>query len=168
MAQLRGMIVTLKTASSEESDTDNQLYVGVWGTEGGREFPLASSDFDNNFATGSTQVFTLGTLPGGLVPAGSKQSDRAGPGEANDPGGALRIELNNVQYVYLRKQAVGFGSEDDDAYRLAEITVDLYSTNTNPDRRFRLDPRGLWFGNEHGHQAWLQEQSLGPTPRLSV
>lgn len=157
MTHLRGMIVTLKTDSRDESNTDNQLYVGVWGTEGGREFPLASKFFNDNFDTGTTQVFLLGSLPG-ATPVGSMPSDRGGPGEANDPG-FLRIELSSVQYVYLRKQATGTKSDDDDAYRLDSIEVDLFGTSPTPDRRFALTARGLWFGNEHGHQAWLRERS---------
>src|SRR5262245_21421500 len=105
MAHLRGMIVTLVTDSRVESDTDEQLYVGVWGIDGGREFPLASKFFDDNFNTGTTQVFSLGTLPV-PTPVGSMPSDRAGPGEPNDPA-LLHIDLSSVQYVYLRKQATG-------------------------------------------------------------
>jgi hypothetical protein len=172
MTQMRAIVVSLNTDPEDDSKTAEQLYVGLWGTSGGREFPLRSREFDEdgNFAAGTVRVFLLGWLPVGAKPPEGRPSDRTDPGEANDPT-LLPIELDDVQYVYLRKQATGTGSDDDDAYRLIRITVDLFGTapgatnitstshvtaNT-PERRFALDTPGLWFGNEHGHQAWLKE-----------
>jgi len=50
---------------------------------------------------------------------------------------------------------------DDDAWRLDSVIVLLYDDETVPltsSRLFSLfAPKGMWFGNEHGHQAWLSE-----------
>ena len=60
----------------------------------------------------------------------------------------------------MRKQAYGT-QEDDDAWRLESVIVLLYDDATVPlsgSRLFSLfAPRGMWFGNEHGHQAWFSE-----------
>jgi hypothetical protein len=175
MTRLRAMIVSLTTDPGEYSDTPDQLYVGLWGTSGGREFPLASEHFgDDNFAAGTTRVFLLGNLPSVATPVEGRQSDRSKWGEANDPH-LLEIDLAEVQYVYLRKMAYGEKFDSDNAYRLTRISVDLFGTETTgsgtatstataktPEKRFGLEAHGLWFGNEHGHQVWLKEVRVPP------
>jgi hypothetical protein len=185
MTRLRAMVVSLTTDPGENSQTEEQLYVGLWGTSGGREFPLRSKDFDEqggSFAAGMTRVFLLGYFPTGVAPTEGRRSDRSALGEANDPA-VLAIELTDVDYVYLRKQATGQKSDDDDAYRLTRTWVDLYGTATTgtattatettaktPERRFGLDKLGseeapgLLFANEYGHQAWLKEVRIEPPP----
>lgn len=119
------MTVSLTTDPAGDSKTENELYVGLWGTSGGREFPLRSKDFDDeggSFEDGTTRVFLLGWFPAGVAPTEGRASNRTGTGEANNPA-LLEIDLAGVQYVYLRKQATGNKSDDDDAYRLTRIKV---------------------------------------------
>jgi hypothetical protein len=180
MTRMRAIVVSLTTDPEDDSKTAEQLYVGLWGKRGGREFPLRSREFDEegNFAAGTTRVFLLGWLPGSAKPPEGRQSDRTDPGQANDPA-LLPFELDGVEYVYLRKQATGTESDDDDAYRLTRIKVDLFGTGPSgtstsspsahvtantPEKRFELDTPGLWFGNEHGHQAWLKEVRIEQPP----
>jgi hypothetical protein len=63
----------------------------------------------------------------------------------------------------VRKQAYGTG-QDDNAWRLESVIVLLYDDDTVPltgSRLFSLSARrGMWFGNEHGHQAWLSEARM--------
>ena len=42
-----GMVVALKTFNSEDAGTDDEIYLGMWGTGGGREFPLSSPNHDD-------------------------------------------------------------------------------------------------------------------------
>jgi hypothetical protein len=151
------MVVALNTFDSEDAGTDDEIYLGLWGTGGGREFPLSSSNHDD-FERGASDLYMIGVDPG----FGFRQSDRSKPGEANDPA-LVPIELGSIQYVYLRKQA--YGTEgDDNAWRLSRVIVLLYDAATFPlprNRIFFLDaPKGMWFGNEHGHQAWLSESRV--------
>ena len=37
-----GVFVSLATGDSDNAGTDDQIYLGVWGNRGGREFPLKS------------------------------------------------------------------------------------------------------------------------------
>jgi hypothetical protein len=183
MTRLRAMIVSLTTDPGADSNTHDQLYVGLWGTGGGREFTLASSKSEpdgfggDNFAAGTMRVFLLGDLPSVTRPTEGRQSDRSENGETNDPN-RLEIALDEVQYVYLRKQAYGAKVDEDDAYRLTRISVDLFGTETTgsgtatstttaktPEKRFELEARALWLGNEFGHQVWLKEEEVPVPPK---
>jgi hypothetical protein len=154
-----GMVVNLNTFDSEDAGTDDEIYIGLWGNAGGREFPLSSGDHED-FARGADDFYVIGVDPGFGFPL--IRSDRSAPGEDNDPA-LVPIDLDSIQYVYVRKQAYGTGG-DDDAWRFASIVVLLYDEDTLPltqSRQFALFARkGMWFGNEHGHQAWLSESRL--------
>jgi hypothetical protein len=151
-----GMVVNLRTFNSEDSGTDDEIYIGFWGPRGGREFPLSSKNHDD-FERGADDLYILGVDPGFGFPL--HRSERSAPGEANDPA-LLPIDLDSIQYVYVRKQAYGTG-QDDNAWRLESVIVLLYDEETLPFTQSRLFSlsvrRGMWFGNEHGHQAWLSE-----------
>lgn len=154
-----GMVVNLNTFDSEDAETDDEIYIGLWGNAGGREFPLSSEDHED-FERGADDFYVIGVDPGFGFPL--IRSDRSAPGEANDPA-LVPIDLDSIQYVYVRKQAYGT-QEDDDAWRLDSVIVLLYDEDTIPltqSRQFALFARkGMWFGNEHGHQAWLSESRL--------
>lgn len=151
-----GLIVSLQTFDGEDSGTDDEIYIGYWGTSGGREFPLSSPNHDD-FGQGQRDSYILGVDPGFGI--SFFRPVHSAPGRDNDPA-RVPIPLGSIQYVYIRKQAYGRG-EDDDAWRLSSVTVLLYDVESVPlprTRLFALDvPKGMWFGNEHGHQAWLTE-----------
>jgi hypothetical protein len=151
-----GIFVNLNTFKSEDAGTDDEIYLGVWGTGGGREFPLSSRDHDD-FERGAVDDYVLGVDPGFGFP--THRPDRSAPGADNDPA-LVPIDLSTIQYVYLRKQAYGTG-EDDNAWRLHSVVVMLYEQETvplNQPRIFSLfPPKGQWLGNEHGNQVWLTE-----------
>ncbi|MEE2032533.1 hypothetical protein [Rhodococcus chondri] len=154
MADILGMQVNLQTSLDSDSQTDDEIYIGLWGTGGGREFPLSSSTIDD-FERGTFITYVLGEAPIPQPPT-FVRSDRAKPGEANDPAG-LQIDLASVQYVYIRKQAYG-RKGDDNAYKLRSVVVFMYATPGTGGRIFTLQPpRELWLANEHGHQAWLED-----------
>ena len=160
MADILGMQVNLVTSQDSDSETDDEIYIGLWGTDGGREFPLSSSDIDD-FEKGTFVTYVLGEDPVPTPPT-IVCSDRAKPGEANDPAG-LQIDLDSVQYVYIRKQAYGT-KDDDNAYKLRSVVVFLYATPGTGGRIFTLQPpRELWLANEHGHQAWLKDSGRVPS-----
>jgi hypothetical protein len=153
---ISGMVVNLKTFNSEDAGTDDEIYLGFWGTGGGREFPLSSRNHDD-FERGADDFYILGVDPG--FGFSMHRSERSAPGQDNDPA-LLPIDLNSIQYVYLRKQAYG-QDEDDNAWRLEHAIALLYDDVTLPLSGARIFSvfvrRGLWLGNEHGHQVWLSE-----------
>jgi hypothetical protein len=163
MPQLTGMAVTLITANDDEAGTDNHLYIGVVGSGGGREFPLASEQED--FNAGEVETFALGLIwEGGFIVDTTKFPLRSGPGGDNDPA-LIPLDVERVGFVYLRKQGDNT-TEDDDAYKLKDLRVVLYSptsSDTPPKRIFRFLNGGtsLWIANEHGHVVYLEETREG-------
>jgi hypothetical protein len=153
MSHVRGMIVSLLTSSSGGAGTDDHIYIGVVGTRGGREFPLDVHRFDD-FEKGSSVKYWFGEVWDGTELAGAKNPYRSAAGDRNDPEW-FRIELDEVESVYIRKQGDRTG-DDDDAYKLNQVQVKLYGGS--PEVRTFGTSNDLWFGNEYGHQAWLEER----------
>jgi len=58
---------------------------------------------NEDFERGAVDDYVIGVDPGFGFPL--IRSDRSAPGEANDPA-LVPIELNSIQYVYVRKQGV--------------------------------------------------------------
>jgi hypothetical protein len=163
---LKGLVAILTTANLPNAGTDDHIYIGLVGRGGGREFALATSleDFEVQ-PPGKPEVFLLGTFwdnPAASVPQ-AKYSLRSGPGGENDPA-RFEVDLDLVDYVYLRKQG-DRSFEDDDAYALQQVVVYLYGPVTGQWRTFRADANnGLWLGNEFGHVVYLHDVTVGQPP----
>lgn len=157
MSHIRGMKVELLTHYNPGSGTDDHIYVGVYGSDGGREFPLDAPGDD--FEPRTDVTYVLGTVPATLP--GWRRPKYSEPGGRCDPA-FLNIDLDSVQQVYLRKQAKGV---DDDAYQLDRVRVVLHATGDDA-RAFILSTggpdKGVWLGNEFGHQVWLHVQGVNP------
>lgn len=160
MTLLTGMFVTLVTDPNEEAHTDDHLYIGIIGTAGGREFPLHTKEGTNDFKSGATEKFGLGAIWDTTIGA-TIQPLRSAPGEDNDPA-LIPVELENVNFVYLRKQGDNT-LEGDDAYRLKRLTVILYGPAAPSQRIYEFFNGGksLWLANEHGHVVYLRATRLG-------
>ncbi len=154
MAHVRGMVVKLRTSGAANEGTDDQIYIGVVGTGGGREFPLEDPDF-NDFEKGSDVTYALGTVWDGVAISapGVKNPRFSGGTDWNSPR-RYRIELNDVTHVYIRKGGTR-KSDDDDRYAFDEVEVTLYGAN--PQSRTFGTTRNMRLANEHGLQIWLPE-----------
>lgn len=158
------MVVWLRTSNESafgDPGTNDAIYIGVFGTSGGREFPLNVMDY-NDFEEG-LDIYHLGTVWDGSVLTGTIRPIMSEPGEENDPAEFL-VELEDIQFVYIRKQARQGDqpSQDDDvdnAYRFGFVEVRLYSVD--PQSR-TFSARNLWLGHEYGLQAWLSEERPVP------
>lgn len=164
MAAILGILAGVDTFNGANAETDDEVYLGMWGKAGGREFPLRSSTYTKNFGRGAETLYQLGV---NVIGQTAVYPDHAGPGEQNDPAG-IPIELSSIEYVYLRKQAYGTGG-DDDAWQLLRAIVVIYDIQTNPVNQpnhyrsfYFTDPNGLWLANEFGHQVWLTETYKPP------
>jgi hypothetical protein len=144
------MLVELNTISG----TDDQIYIGVVGRGGGREFPLAVANFDD-FEPGVV-AYHLGAVWERPYPPNHHHPDNSRPGEKNDPE-VYHIELDKVDHVYIRKQ--GRGDAADDPYQFSSVEVKLYADQSDTtNRRIFSASNDLWLGNAYGHQAWLLEE----------
>jgi hypothetical protein len=185
MTQLTGMMVTLITSSETtpgDPGTDDNMYIGVVGKGGGREFPLASKDEDfekgvQNFKLGAVwEFFPIGftySVPFGAPdPANPVPVDPKKPLN-NDPT-LVPLDVDKVDFVYLRKTGTLKGGdtyedagEGDDAYRLQEATVKLYGPATPSKRTFHFstnpdnEQRSVYMGSEFGLVIYLQEDRTG-------
>ena len=150
MSHVRGMVVRLETEPNTYAGTDDHIYVGVEGTGGGREFPLATDRF-NDFEPGQDVKYWLGDVWDDTATAGAQT-----PHEAHDWHHPVRwlIDLDRVDRVYVRKGGTRAGTADN-AYQMDAVTVTLYGLE-GESRRFerRTD---LWLGNEYGLQVWVPE-----------
>jgi hypothetical protein len=162
---LKGLVAFLTTANRNNAGTDDKIYIGLIGRGGGREFPLDSpwEDFEVQ-PQGTAELFLLGSFwddPGQNQPL-VKFPFRSNPGGTNDPA-RFEIDLDQVDYVYLRKQGIR-SSEADDAYALKQVVVYLYGPVTGQRRTFRADNPALWLGNAFGHVVYLHDVTVGYPP----
>jgi hypothetical protein len=145
MSNLRGVMVYLVTGSGRYAGTDDLVYLGVYGPEGGREFALDVDEF-NDWERDSTNLYKFG--PGG---AGMD------PRTAEDELYNISISNPDVTHVYLRKQG-DRRRDNDDYWELSEAEVYLFHRGGS---RFFSLPGTARLGNEYGHKVWLEERTEG-------
>lgn len=147
MPDVEGIVVELETGSQTWAGTDDHLFLGVVGTEGGREFNLNVSGF-NDYEPGTKVNYELGE-EFAFDAAGPEKTPIKAPAALTS---GSSIEQTAVTHVYLRKHGVGSPSADD-AWRLQSARVWLFAGGT-PTRVF--SSRGsLTLSIENGLQIWL-------------
>ena len=154
MSKLLGITVGIQTGSGAWSGTDDQIYVGIFGKAGGREIPLDVAGFDE-FEPGTYGSYLLGVVWAVGQQAAKKalHPSEAYQGGWNDPG-KWEIDLQTIEYVYLRKAGAQTGSSDD-MYEMDEVEVVLYGPQPI-FRRFK-HTGAVRLGNAYGLQIWLPE-----------
>lgn len=159
MHKVKGIWVLLRTAQTTQGisgpGTDDHVYVGIIGRHGGSEFPLDVRDFDD-FEAGTSVKYWFGD-----VWEGTALTDAKRPYEADGENHPYRrnIDLEGVDYVYIRKHSTR-GSDKDDSWRLEAAALQLYA-DTSPVKRSFVKPEPIWLGNEYGHTVYLWEISYG-------
>ena len=151
MSTLRGMVVQLNTGLGRHSGTDDALYVGIAGTQGGREFPLDVKWFDD-FERRSRVKYSLGEVWDESSLVGARQPKMA-KANWNDPT-LFYIGFQEIDRVFLRKQT-GRRRADDDAYELDEVEVVLFGSE--PEKRVFRCNTAIWLGIEYGSTVWIPE-----------
>jgi hypothetical protein len=150
MTHLRGMVVRLVTGNDKFAGTDNMIYIGVVGKDGGREFPLDVGDFDD-FEKGTDIKYHLGTVWDGNALNGTKKPKQSTPGLANDPKWH-RVDLNEIDYVYIRKEE---NHGDHAQYQMDLVEVTLYGVN--PISRTFAEYDEIYLGKNVGLICYLPE-----------
>lgn len=155
MSTIKGIVVRLKTSTTSWAGTNDHIYIGVVGKQGGREFPLDVRGF-NDFEKGTDIKYWFGTVWEGGALTGAKKPYQSSPesGKWNDPA-PDNIELSKVDYVYLRK-AGDRTIDEDDAYILDDVTVTLYGSQE--DKRVFQTTANIGLANEFGVMSWLREK----------
>lgn len=155
MVNVIGIVVSLQTESRNWAGTNDHLWIGVFGKGGGREFALDVHNFDD-FEEGTTVKYWFGEVWEGTQLAGAKKPWHSQVGERwNNPQAWQTINLEKVDYVYLKKGGTRI-DDHDDAYLLENITVILYGPEGHK-RTFR-QTKDIRLSNESGLKVWLVEQ----------
>jgi len=141
------MTVRVKTGTSKYAGTDDYMYIGVSGTEGGREFPLDVRWFDD-FERGSEVNYALGDVWDEEALVGVRRP-RMGETDWNDPK-LFYLGIDGIDRVYLCKHS---GRDDD--YQLDGIEVVLYGDDRS--RRKFASSTAIWLGLKYGLKVWIPE-----------
>ena len=147
MADIEGIVVELETGNQSWAGTDDQLFVGVVGTLGGREFNLNVSGF-NDFEPGTKVNYKIGK-EFALALSGPEKTPITAPASLLD---GSKIDQPSVNHVYLRKQG-NMRQDVDNAWRLQFARVWLMNST---DPTLIWESRGpLTLSIEDGLQVWL-------------
>ncbi|XCN73075.1 MAG: PLAT/LH2 domain-containing protein [Candidatus Electrothrix aestuarii] len=153
MANVHGMVVNLKTKNDNGAGTNEHIYVGVFGKGGGSEFPLDVANFDD-FEKGSDVKYRLGDVWDGSALTGAKKTRSSD--SSNNPR-HRHIDLDKVDYVYLRKAEDKPNESEDDGWKMDSVEVTLYGSN-GPAKRVFCKNEDIWLAKENGLQVWLKEK----------
>ncbi|MGH7233410.1 MAG: hypothetical protein ACREJU_18920 [Nitrospiraceae bacterium] len=147
MADVEGIVVELETSNESWAGLGDHLYVGVCGTEGGREFNLNVANFDD-YEPGSKINYEIGKKFAFDAPGPEKTPITA----PNALTGGSKVEQPAVTHVYLRKHGRDTSSADD-AWKLKSARVWLFNS-VDPSRVFTAKGP-LTLSIEDGLQVWL-------------
>ncbi|MBN8246698.1 MAG: hypothetical protein J0L84_04560 [Verrucomicrobia bacterium] len=147
MADIEGIVVELTTGSQSWAGTNDQLFLGVVGTRGGREFNLDVSGF-NDFEPNTKVNYVIGK-EFALALSGPEKKPITAPASLTQ---GSKMDQPSITHVYLRKQGQ-MSQNADDAWRLQEARVWLMNAS-DPTRIW--ESRGpLTLSIEDGLQIWL-------------
>ncbi len=148
-----GMTVEFRTGDELFAGTDDNLYVGVSGRGGGREFAVDVRLFDDH-EQGSDVFYRFGEVwDAALLERRAILTAYEADGW-NSPR-RLPMLLSDVEQVYVRKAGTRQG-DSDDAWMLTGACVTLYGDRRPALRRFE-SAGPIWLGNEFGEKLWLVE-----------
>jgi hypothetical protein len=153
MPEIKGIVVQVLTRDQVATGTDDRIYLGVFGRGGGSEFPLDIRGIDD-FERGSIEKYWFGSVWDGDILSGAEMRPYAARG-LNNPS-TRDIDINLVDYVYLRKHSHKGGNADDQ-WKMDWVKVTLYG-NDSPKRRIFQKLENITLGNEYGLQVWLVEK----------
>jgi len=153
MSHLKGMIVRLATHHQRHSETDDMIYIGFFGKRGGREVALDVKDF-KEFQRGTDVFYLLGNVWDDTVISGTKRP-RDSQSRGNNSPDLYQINLNEIEYVYIRKQGGKETNSKDDAYKFDLVEVTLYGSE--PQSRKFLTNANVWLARESGLTVYIPE-----------
>jgi hypothetical protein len=151
MGEVTSVWVQIATAPGTYTGTDDHVYLGIYGTEGGREFALDVNQFDD-WEPDSKVAYGFG--PRGDAFSPGNYGPIREPTTAADQLDKISISQPDVTTAYLRKQG-DRTPRGDDYWELSDCMVHLLSDERDPTRAFWL-PGSVRLGNEYGHKVWLE------------
>lgn len=150
MSLLKGIIAEFHNQNEHFSGTGDNIFLGIVGQDGGREFRLM---LDPNVFNqdGATFKVALGTIWDQNALTRTVFAWHSTNNDENDPKN-YPIETDTIQHVYVRKQG-SMSNNGDDRYEFKKIQVVLYGDASDSVTYTTNAP--LTLSNESGHQVWL-------------
>lgn len=158
VGKITGIGLELYVDNWPPSDTEDALYLGVYGSSGGREFPLDVQGYEE-FQPGEDVKLNIGGLCHWQANQNPHIVTASTGGAANDPA-IDNIDLDSVEFVYLRKN-LGSAQGLDDELKLSR--ADVWLCDGSKERYFSKSVR-MFFGYEYGAKHWLVGRSAGDHP----
>lgn len=160
MANIKGIGVELfidipQAAGSDDPDTIDPIYLGVYGKKCGREFSLTYLTKLPEFAPHQSVMGNLGTLCHFQANMNPHQIPNSTAGGHLDPA-VDKIDLDSVSFVYLKK-LVRPNVSADDLLRLS--LADVYLCDGVKIRYFTKGTPMI-FAHECGLKYWLEESEI--------
>ncbi|HEY0413277.1 MAG TPA: hypothetical protein VGD66_09050 [Allosphingosinicella sp.] len=160
MGNVKGVRIDLRIAPQSWASSSDKVFLGLHGSNGGREFRL---DGDLNLGNpGDERKLVLGMS---CCDAPGYQQVQYSTGMADNDPLLAPIDLGSVRYVYVRKETADTTVVNDDVLSLSSVTV-LLCDAEGAVRRFAKRGK-INFSDETGLQHWLGEVEP-PTCHVSI
>jgi len=155
---IKGIYVEIKVGPVGYAPSNDPMYIGIYGKNGGREFALDAENYEEFDSPNKIVKLQIGDFcceKDGVLQV--RHSDPAGG--SNTPIN-YPLELEDIEYVYLRKYQRALEVDKnavlhDDLLELAYAKVLL--CDTNGDVRLFEKNQKMFFAYESGLQHWLEE-----------
>lgn len=142
----------------KDDSTDDSIYIGLYGSSGGREFNLNSQL--NDYERGTKRVYVFNDPPSYYrVPLFFETvrplDERLGAGY---PGNNQNWVLADIEHVYIRK-------EKGNGLGINHLIVHLFGGSQgriSAHRTFEMVNLISYISNESGLQLWLKEETTLP------
>jgi hypothetical protein len=138
---IQSIRLTIQTGRNTNAGTDGWVYLGF----GGREFRVASDDFEN-FEKGRNDTYRFGDDGNVRDP------------DVNDPR-VQTINIGGIRHypTYIRFQPLHSDDQNDNWHLLsAFVKVDSFADRW---KLATVESRGIWLGLKSGLIAYLEQQS---------
>ena len=99
MPKVVGILAHVDVSGAPGSGTDDPVYFGIAGGQGGREFPLNRAG-KNDWEAGQKYDYVIGTVPDDDQPEGAGFAVAAEPGKRNSPD-RFDVIAEAIDGVYL-------------------------------------------------------------------
>lgn len=170
MSFIKGIKIIISTSEILNYQKNMRLYLGVFGKNGGREFPLMTENSDV-FSSNSTIALVLGEIPSEIPPPLYPQKPlNTEPGQKSDPA-LYPIDFDNLEFVYVRleesqqQQSCRFWSwwRNNETSQPMEVflkidELSLYDADKLKGR-FK-SPEGTWLGPTLGEKMFLKQLEI--------
>lgn len=152
------MAVELAVRDIHEAGTNNGVFVGLFGSDGGSEYNLRSNE-GSDYRRGSKRVYIFGTPPSFYRVPLFYETVTVKHNLVPPAGGGPSFRVSSFSHVFLRKS----GNDDlvlGPAGVAGAVVVHVFGNAGEDYRIFTV--RSVHLGEHRGLQTWLREDRILP------